>query len=487
MSNKAITLTPKPYIIESHKNAEHWDWSKALSEFVDNALGEAAGNANTVDIEIHNSKVVIKDNGRGIEKLEQCFTLGDSSSKNSQTDIGRYGVGAKYAAIWMAKVLHIQTVRDGKASAFRINWDAIRQGEDWPEYTPSISNTNSATGTEITCLNFWPGRKRIVTSALVRSLSETFAPALKQGKVIRIHDKRKGHEHTFDLVPWQPRGLSDFQSFAAEIDGREMTCEVGILSDAYSSDSGMRFCYGHRMINHRTKLAGQTLPVRLFGYVFLSHQWKDRLTTNKTNIVDPEDLEEFLINHPAVKRAIQDAEEYHHEMLIENILPKIEAELSASLRKAADGDQLANRKEPKNEGTNTAKHPAAPAEPAHEDGDPAKPDKSTGIKIKYQQLGQNMVGRIEESSEGIAVCLNKDCPIIEDVMNDAVKSKRGHYPGLFAVIASIFCIHIQKEGKEWMYSVFKAKSGSEGRVSAIESFLNYWFFKVSSQQRGDDE
>ena len=283
-------LIPTPYVIESLINADHWEWPKAFAEFIDNSLGEAAGGAKWVEIRITRTTAVISDDGQGIANLEQCFRLGDSSSRHSASDIGRYGVGAKHAAVWMGKQYRVATENlAGGCKAFEVDWDAVRKGAEWPEFQPKKIPSLGQTDTVTLIRGFWPQRKRINLDYLARSLGETFAPALEDGKRITIVDKRPKIEKTIELAPWRPKGWSDQVRFEGSVSGRAYTAEVGILSDHYSSDSGLRICFAHRVLQKKTRLCGTALPVRLFGYVRLSDAWKDRLATNKTEVVDSED------------------------------------------------------------------------------------------------------------------------------------------------------------------------------------------------------
>src|SRR6185503_15919314 len=99
----STALIPKTHIIKALVNAELPERHvTALSEFIDNALGEAAGNADTVKIQFDPYMIIVEDDGRGIENMNAMFTIGDSHSRLSSRDIGQFGYGAKVGALYLA-------------------------------------------------------------------------------------------------------------------------------------------------------------------------------------------------------------------------------------------------------------------------------------------------------------------------------------------------------------------------------------------------
>src|SRR5688572_15477520 len=108
-------LIPKTHIIKALVNAELPERHvTALGEFIDNALGEGSGDANSVVIEFDQTKITILDDGCGIENLNAMFTLGDSQSRLNSRDIGQFGYGAKVGALYLAYDMTVETVYDGR-------------------------------------------------------------------------------------------------------------------------------------------------------------------------------------------------------------------------------------------------------------------------------------------------------------------------------------------------------------------------------------
>jgi hypothetical protein len=481
----SIRLIPTPYLIESLINADHWEWPKAFAEFIDNSFGEAAGASQKVEILIKRTSAVIMDDGNGIANLEQCFRLGDSNSRHSVSDIGRYGVGAKHAAVWMGKRYMVATQNSDKGcQVFEVNWDAVRKGAEWPTFSPEPIRSTGKTGTYTLIRGFWPQRKRINIEYLARSLSETFAPALEDGKTLIIIDERKKDKKKIVLKPWRPKGWSDRVCFKGSVSGREYTGEIGVLSDHYSSDSGLRICFAHRVLQKMTKLNRKALPVRLFGYIRLSDSWKDRLATNKTEIVDSEDLEQSLLDQPEVKRIIKMAEDYQQEMLLEGIVPRVELFFERAMRRADDGEYTARGHRIGNK-KDQPKTPNSPPDVKDNKigNEPAEPDsekkQGTGLKIAIESLGEHTIGQVQDSDDSVTVVINRDCPACRDALNEATARPNGHYPALFCVIGAILSIYAREATRDWLYERLRIAM-PEVKITEVEIFLNWWFFKVAA-------
>ena len=485
-----IRLAPTPYIMESLINADHWDWPKAYAEFIDNSFGQSAGRAESVTIDIKRNATVISDDGRGIRDLKECFILGASTSKFSKSDIGRYGVGAKHASVWMGKNYYVQSVRNGVKKSFAINWDKVRQGDSWPQFNAYREIDQSAPpGTVTSIKGFWPSRKKIVLSFLERHLSEWFAPALEDGRSITIIDHRpRGGSVTRELVPWRPSGWSDKLKFEGSVDGRPYTAEVGILSNSYSSDCGLRICFAHRVVTRVTRLDGNALPVRFFGYVRLGDEWKDRLATNKTEIVDSQDLEQELLSRPEMQKLMALAEEYQQAFILEGIVPRVEALVNTALKLADTGEHRVERTSAKSTGiSDPGSEPKSrpPADENSRDTSPADPDRASGLRISVQNLGGHMIGKVQDSDDSLTVVINGDCPHCKAALDEATTRPGGNYPTLFSVIGSILSIHARLSGRDWLEQRLKVTVDND-TISELEMFLNWWFFKVAAKVEIDD-
>ena len=152
----------------------------ALSEFIDNAFGPAAGDAKSCSIEFQPDCIIITDNGRGIEDMNAMFTLAKSKSRSSKADIGRYGVGAKYAMLHFGDRVDVETVRKRRYHQRSVSWAYVRRSGKWPlAYRSAGKPTRKAPepirhgGTIITVSALHRGRRRIQMDWLCKRLTHT--------------------------------------------------------------------------------------------------------------------------------------------------------------------------------------------------------------------------------------------------------------------------------------------------------------------------
>ncbi len=117
-----MNIQPKPAMLDSKRNA-NMGWPIALSELIDNAFDAGATN---VSIRFGPGKrVSVTDNGCGCDSPESMLTLGDHYRRKS-TRLGRYGVGAKDAALWLWGKWVIKTTVADTCLKFSIDWSSRR-------------------------------------------------------------------------------------------------------------------------------------------------------------------------------------------------------------------------------------------------------------------------------------------------------------------------------------------------------------------------
>src|SRR5438067_2395407 len=160
---RSTTLIPKTHIIRALVNAELPERHvTALGEFIDNALGDGAGDASAVTIEFDKLKVAILDNGRGIADMNAMFTLGDSQSRLHAKDIGQFGYGAKVGALYLGYVMSVETVHEGRYHHYQVDWEQVLRSGNWPQSykgsgtLPHVGRLQK--GSRITIRHRHPGR-----------------------------------------------------------------------------------------------------------------------------------------------------------------------------------------------------------------------------------------------------------------------------------------------------------------------------------------
>src|SRR6266446_6622848 len=106
-----------------------------LKETIDNAIDEfVMGYGKTIDIQIENGRVFVRDYGRGIPlgKVIECVskinTGGKYDSKAFQKSVGLNGVGTK-AVNALSEYFRVQSVREGKTKIAEFNKGNITNDE----------------------------------------------------------------------------------------------------------------------------------------------------------------------------------------------------------------------------------------------------------------------------------------------------------------------------------------------------------------------
>jgi hypothetical protein len=473
-----VQILPKTHMLQGIVAADNWTVAKAISEFVDNSFGSAAGDADVVGITFGSDFIAISDNGNGMQDVTALFVIGESGSFSSDVDIGRYGRGAKEACIWLGRKTMVESRHGGIRSVAHLDWQkVIDSGPDAPWPTVEVTSHKvgeSISGTRIK-IEGMRQKRRINIDALRTALGETYAMAIRNGKIIRLTDARKGGIAPVDVEPFYPKGWSDIQSVKGRVNGKGYSAEVGILSEVYSSHTGLRVCYGHRVIERMTVLGGRAVPARVFGYVMLDSSWKPHLSTNKTELIDSDDLEADLLEKLAV--VFKAAEEYQEDWIIEGLNVHLSDVLTKSWRASDEGDQYGKRKEPKNPGTKTKKHKAPPMT-VTEDGEvPVQESlelERRGLQIKKNRLGKDgVIGLVQEADNGLIVVLNQDSPLMKRAINDQMATGKNRVAAYAMIVGFLLSNHAHDQGPTWARQTFGTWVSDE-RSKVRDSVLTWW-------------
>jgi hypothetical protein len=130
-----MRLAPDPAYLYALVN-QNLTWRDALSELVDNSFDAGA---TRVEVIFEGKTLRVRDDGEGVEDIGRMLTLGHHT-RGARTRLGRYGVGLKDAAIWLAPSLDIHTIRGlaGTVSQCVVNWDQLAKSLDWNLEDPQI-------------------------------------------------------------------------------------------------------------------------------------------------------------------------------------------------------------------------------------------------------------------------------------------------------------------------------------------------------------
>jgi len=480
MKSEAFQITPKTHLLYSIVNADGWSVNKAISEFVDNAFAVNAGNADAIFITFSDSFISIDDNGQGLKHISALFTLGESGSYGHRSDIGMYGMGAKESSVWLGHRLLVETRRDGVRHVAKIDWQqlfAAGPDAEWPKLEPDVNKVSSdVTGTRIRIEGIRKGRNITRLETLAAYLGETYAIAIQSGKVIRLKRAHKGQIETMDVEPFYPRGWSDIIKIRGSVEGKKYTAEVGILSEVVSNHSGIRFCYGHRVVEKKTKLVGDAIPARIFGYVMLDTSWKDHLSKNKTEIIDAEELERDVASR--LEDLFKMARKYEEDLIIEGLNVHLSDILTKSWRESVEGVEYGKRREPENPGTRTRKHPSPPMTPVPDGDVPVQEEmelERRGLNMKINKLGADgVMGMVEESDSGLTVILNEDSPLMGRALRDQTTAGKSRIAAYATIVGQLVAKHAHEQGPRWARRIFVNAGISEEKERVWDSVLIWW-------------
>jgi hypothetical protein len=283
------TLIPKTHIIKALVNAELPERHvTALGEFIDNALGSGAGDANSVTVEFDKTRVAIVDDGRGIVDMNSMFTLGDSQSRLHTKDIGQFGYGAKVGALYLGYVMEVESICNDRYHRYEVDWEYVLKSGQWPRsYKGSGTVRPTRTlqkGTRITIRRRHAGRTWH-GDALAQHLAHIYRPALLAGRRIKLVQRLGSRRRVWNLA----KLLGSLQLENAiyrrgKVKGMPYILRAGRGKNLATRLNGVHIGFGHRFIVTERALITRHIPAQLYAEVMLSPEWKECLSANKSNL-----------------------------------------------------------------------------------------------------------------------------------------------------------------------------------------------------------
>lgn len=197
MNKKQLDITPGVEWVNVWAIGSGMTDSQLISEFIDNSID--AGSKN-IDILLERNKITIRDDGKGLsseEEMEIALTTapwGEKKKIRKETDIGRYGVGAKTAAARLANVMIFNSTSKGNEFFHQGCIDlkkSLKEGTWMADYSSLKKEDKNQHGTilELRALRRVPPRAK----KLMEELSVTYAPELRTRKYnIKIQEEKDG-------------------------------------------------------------------------------------------------------------------------------------------------------------------------------------------------------------------------------------------------------------------------------------------------------
>ena len=272
-----MDITPSPSLIESIRK-QNLPWHIILGEMIDNAFDAAA---KEVVICFEKKRMTCRDDGDGCADVSRILTLGDRRDHKT-TELGRYGIGAKDAAISAAGAIKIDTTCKGIRSTISCDWNRLEKQAVWKIDDPIVATTDRVSGT---LLVLDPLRSDRIHNeqTLINRLSMLYSPAIRQGRSIKIQFSAK---KPLTVIPEFRFPQLEHQVTADLcVDDKKAKVTLGIVPDGQVVEhSGLIISYGWRVIKteSRVGLGDQPTP-GLFGLIELGSGWE--LTKNKNNII----------------------------------------------------------------------------------------------------------------------------------------------------------------------------------------------------------
>jgi hypothetical protein len=323
-----VDLTPGVEYLDGLCNANH-TFEKTLGEVIDNAFDAGATDV-SIDLRKKRS-ITVSDNGAGCDDLSVMAALGHRKQHKS-TKLGRYGLGLKEAAFWWGGILHtlaIQSTCSGVTRELRVDWGRVQKARSW-KVAGALHERAAAVGDRGTSIRVEPLTKiPSDPSRTISMLGYIYAPAIKQGRTIRV--AINGAER---LVPkWEPPPFTERVDVEINVLGRKARVIAGIVEGA-NPKPGLTYWHGFRVIIENTtkgcadRSGRRRDASRVCGFVELLDGWV--LAKNKDNISDAED-ELFAAVYEAIEPLLLRAETASYRMEVAGLKDQAESVVNTLL------------------------------------------------------------------------------------------------------------------------------------------------------------
>ena len=306
MANDKRRALPTARILKAVREKK-WEIIFALAEFVDNCFGEKRGRASRVWIGWDPKLRVftILDDGQGMRDVSDLFTLGQGAESGAG-DIGIFGVGATEAALFLANQMDVWTLRKGRVAHMKTDWERCVERSEFPVITNKWKEATAATcptvllevehGTLIR-LELRRGVGRSVhPEYLQERLSRLFGVGLRSGRRLTWTSIEKDGDIVTQIREWSPGKLEDvIHETIMLTNGFSATLHAGRVDGLSLVNSKIAMNYLYRQVKETSRPFGR--PVQgACGYLDLSEQWLECLTTTKEDIrADARELEDELM------------------------------------------------------------------------------------------------------------------------------------------------------------------------------------------------
>lgn len=394
----------------------------AIAELFDNSFGEERGDASTVCLHWNSKEriLTISDDGCGMADVGDLFQLGAGKITSADSsDIGLFGAGGTEAIAWLSDLAFVWTLRSGQVSTCEVSWPDLCAANTWPDipnewHLATTKNCprdllDSGHGTRI---ELYIPKKIFINITLIKTeLARLYSPWLRGTKRILVID---GYGNLERLKPWTPENLVDKTDIRLSMrDGLRVDGYVGWSHAVTNKDSYISVCFsGREIFRMREPFFG--CIGKLWGFVELSRQWRDHLTTTKESI-SGDDLREELI--AKISKIVAPLREKLQQQVMAEFILNFKIELGRYLtgligggKVSVNGELSGGRPSESRSGNNS--------NGANVGG------KQKGIRLNIQFVNANdldgAVVKVEFGGRPTAY-LNNESPIMMDAINEGNK------------------------------------------------------------------
>jgi hypothetical protein len=334
-----VSFSPGTAVLESVAN-QNLTWKTVLGELIDNAFD---AHAKHIAVRFATNTFSIKDDGGGCVDPTVLARLGHRVA-HSTTKLGRYGVGAKDALLWIGgpdSSVHVESVVAKTRRILDVNWRRLIASPDW--MGPGATDEPAIDGDRGTTIAINRVVHRVPSyEELEREIGYLYSPAIKSGCQITI----QRHERGAEPAPIRRYELPRFDGMPldvkTEVNGKSIRVYVGVVPASEPNRyPGLSYVHKFRVIMGKSSRGCGSYDTSLIaGFVELGDGWT--LTKNKDGLVrDERELYEtvFRTIEPVLKRA----EQASHILESDCLRDAVQSDLNGAIFGDADPRRKAKR------------------------------------------------------------------------------------------------------------------------------------------------
>lgn len=299
----ASSTRPKPSMLRALQNMS-WTVHGAVAELVDNGFGQGRGAATQVTILWNPQKRILEvlDNGVGMTAIRDLFRMGETVGRHA-ADIGEYGSGGTMALLYLGVEIMIWTLRDDMVAQGSVRWNDWFMADDFPNVPTHWKRASAKTVPEL----LWRKghgtliqikvlkRRKVSESQIRRDLSAIYAPAVRNGCVLRWITAGQDAIDLSDPIGTLEDGIDIDLTLELknghDVQHLHVTGAIGRVQDLPIERSRVAVSFFHRVIKWTRECyshsSGRKYPgVGVCGWLHLDDSWQGLLSTTKDSIDD---------------------------------------------------------------------------------------------------------------------------------------------------------------------------------------------------------